>query len=150
MKRIVTGVNSAGRSYVASSEELEVGLFADIYNFDPSELKETLAGIEDGTTASWLELPNGGVKVMYVNHTPVSQMTEPMPELPGLDAEGFHTSRTFDVSYVSHGQLTLLLDEEKVVLNGGDVVIMMATRHAWRNESEEMAGLLAILYTPVV
>jgi mannose-6-phosphate isomerase-like protein (cupin superfamily) len=148
VRRIVTGVNAGGRSHVTSSEELEVDYFADVYNFDPAELLATLAGIEDGTTAEWLELPNGGVKVMYIIHPPAAEMTGAPPDLPGLDAEGFHTTRTFDIDYVTHGELTMLLDEERVVLRAGDIVIQRATRHAWRNESQETAGLLAILYTP--
>jgi len=148
VKLVVTGVNAEGRSYVVSSEELEVELFANVYDFEPGDLGEILAGIEDGTTAEWLEMAPGGVKVIYALHTPVSQMTEPMPELPGLDEEGFHTTRTLDIDYVSHGELSMLLDEEKVVLHAGDIVIQRAARHAWRNESQEQAGLLAVIYTP--
>ncbi|HET6509934.1 MAG TPA: hypothetical protein VFG42_24285 [Baekduia sp.] len=148
MKRVITGVNDEGKSYVVSSEELEVELFIDVHNFTPDHVRSIIGDVEDGTTAEWLEPPAGGIKIMYIAHTPVSQMTGPPPDLPGLDEEGFHTTRTFDVDYVTHGELTMLLDTEKVVLRGGDVVIQQATRHAWRNESEEQAGLLAILHTP--
>jgi hypothetical protein len=148
LKRIVTGVNAAGRSYVVSAEELQVDGFIDVWNYVPSDVTELIAQVADGTSATWLEPPTGGIKVMSIVHTPVSQMTGPPPELPGLDAEGFHTTRTIDFSFVTFGELTLLLDEEKVVLHGGDIVVQQATRHAWRNESEAEAGLLAIIHTP--
>lgn len=148
MRRFVTDVDGDGRSYLQSREELAVELFVDLFDFARGDLAEILTRIDDGTTAEWLESPPGGLKVMYIEHPAAGDTPDPPPDLPGLDAEGFHVTRTLDIDYVAHGELTMMLDDGPVQLKAGDVVIQRATRHAWRNESESPAGLLAILYSP--
>ena len=44
----------------------------------------------------------------------------------------------------------MMLDTEQVALQAGDTVIQSATNHAWRNETDEPAVLLALLVRPSV
>ena len=46
------------------------------------------------------------------------------------------------------GELTLLLDDGEVRLHPGDCVVQQATRHAWKNEGDTPAIMVALLYRP--
>jgi mannose-6-phosphate isomerase-like protein (cupin superfamily) len=106
-----------------------------------------IAGVADGDAVAALEPPDGGVKWVYAVIPPLSEQAE-APEIPGVDEDGFHTTRTIDFDFVVEGELTMLLDADVVRLEAGDFVIQQAARHAWRNESAAPAVLLALLHTP--
>jgi mannose-6-phosphate isomerase-like protein (cupin superfamily) len=148
MKRIVTGVNPHGRSYVASSEEIptdQPSPICDVWKYEPTDVESAVRGVADA--AAWLEPPKGGINWFYAVIPPLSWQAE-QPEMQGVDADGFHTTRTVDFDYLIAGELTMVLDEGRVDLEAGDFVIQQATRHAWRNESAEPAVLLALVHTP--
>jgi mannose-6-phosphate isomerase-like protein (cupin superfamily) len=67
---------------------------------------------------------------------------------PGVDQEGFHTTRTVDFVYLLSGELTLVLDRESVRIQAGDCVVQQVVHHAWRNDSAEPAVLLAWAHAP--
>ena len=48
-----------------------------------------------------------------------------------------HRTQTVDYAVVLEGELTMLLDDEDVVLKAGDVVIQRGTNHAWSNRSNQ-------------
>ena len=50
-----------------------------------------------------------------------------------------HRTQTVDYAVVLEGELTMLLDDEDVVLKAGDVVIQRGTNHAWSNRSGKPA-----------
>ena len=52
-----------------------------------------------------------------------------------------HRTETVDYAVVLEGELTLLLDDEDIVLKAGDVVIQRGTNHAWSNRSGKPAVL---------
>jgi quercetin dioxygenase-like cupin family protein len=56
-----------------------------------------------------------------------------------------HRTETIDYAIVLSGELTLLLDEEDVVLHAGDVVVQCGTNHAWSNRSSQVARIAFIL-----
>jgi mannose-6-phosphate isomerase-like protein (cupin superfamily) len=144
MKRVVTGVDDDGRSYVVSAEELSASDSFEIWNHEPAQIEKWLA-VPEGVAASALEPVPGGLKWFHA-------VLPPGPvagtEIPGIDEEGFHTTRTVDLIYLLSGELTLLLDRESVELKAGDVVVQQVTRHAWRNDSDAPAVLLAVLHRP--
>ena len=47
------------------------------------------------------------------------------------DKLGMHTTRTIDYGIVLSGEIDLEVDEGKVHLKSGDVVVQRGTRHAW-------------------
>ncbi|WP_072801663.1 cupin domain-containing protein [Rhodococcoides yunnanense] len=148
MKRVVAAVNEDGLSYVASITELEPGAPSTLWEYDPADIAKTIASIDPAITADWIgpQAP-GGVIWRYTPMRPASQTTHTVR--PGIDENGFHTSRTIDFDIVVDGELTLLLDLESVVLQRGDTVIQQATRHAWKNESESDSILLALIHRPI-
>lgn len=56
-----------------------------------------------------------------------------------------HRTETVDYGVVLDGGITLILDEEEVALNVGDVVIQRGTNHAWSNRSDKVCRMLFIL-----
>jgi mannose-6-phosphate isomerase-like protein (cupin superfamily) len=148
MKRVVTGVDDEGRSYVVSSDELTKDEYGavNLWNYRPEDIAQWVAAIPEEGAATAFEPPPGGSWWVAATFPPNA---EPMgTEAPGVDEEGWHTTRTIDFDYVLSGELTLLLDRETVKLQAGDAVVQQATRHAWRNEGTEPAVLLVLLHSP--
>jgi uncharacterized cupin superfamily protein len=56
-----------------------------------------------------------------------------------------HRTETIDYAVLLEGELTLLLDDEDVVLKAGDVVIQRGTNHAWSNRSGKLCRILYVL-----
>jgi quercetin dioxygenase-like cupin family protein len=56
-----------------------------------------------------------------------------------------HRTQTVDYAVVLEGELTMLLDDEDVVLKAGDVVIQRGTNHAWSNRSDKPVRILYVL-----
>lgn len=56
-----------------------------------------------------------------------------------------HRTETLDYAVVLSGEITMLLDDQDVVLREGDVVIQRGTNHAWSNRSDKPALMLYVL-----
>lgn len=56
-----------------------------------------------------------------------------------------HRTETIDYAVVLSGEITMLLDDQDVVLREGDVVIQRGTNHAWSNRSDKPALMLYVL-----
>jgi mannose-6-phosphate isomerase-like protein (cupin superfamily) len=56
-----------------------------------------------------------------------------------------HRTETVDYAVVLEGELTLILDDQDVDLEAGDVVIQRGTNHAWRNKSDRPCRILFVL-----
>ena len=64
---------------------------------------------------------------------------------PGGRHPMMHRTETVDYAVLLEGELTLLLDEEDVLLKAGDVVIQRGTNHAWSNRSGKLCRILYVL-----
>ena len=145
MKRIVTAVDDGGRSYVASAEVIDEPVFGTrIWETDPEEVRPWIDAIASRTVP--IEPPSGGSVALWIR-IPPENPTQTPPLLPGVEADGFHVTRTVDYVFVQAGQVELLLDRGTVTVEAGDFVIQRATHHAWRNRAELPALLLAIVTT---
>jgi mannose-6-phosphate isomerase-like protein (cupin superfamily) len=56
-----------------------------------------------------------------------------------------HRTETIDYAVVLEGEVTMLLDDQDIVLKAGDVVIQRGTNHAWSNRSGKPVRMLYIL-----
>lgn len=56
-----------------------------------------------------------------------------------------HRTESVDYAVVLSGEITLLLDDQDVLLKAGDVVIQRGTNHAWSNRSDKPAMMLYVL-----
>lgn len=170
VKRIVTGHDSAGRSRVVSAGPLPgTESFVHSPGFSAAVVWQTGASprisgeapASAGPLASVVPGP-GGTSAMLVTFPPADQVIEGFDphaaaaelceRLPGLgelfeaDAPGFHRTDTIDYGVVLDGEITLELDDGCTsVLQRGDLVVQMGTRHAWRNVGNTPARLLFVM-----
>ena len=56
-----------------------------------------------------------------------------------------HRTETIDYAVVLEGEIVMLLDDEEVHLEAGDVVIQRGTNHAWSNRSSKPCKMLYVL-----
>ena len=56
-----------------------------------------------------------------------------------------HKTETIDYIILLKGDVTLVLDQEEVDLKPFDVVVQRGTNHAWVNNGDEPALLIAVL-----
>ena len=91
----------------------------------------------------------GGSRFSVVELPPWEEFRRRIAAHPvrGMDARGFHTTRTIDYVYVLRGPLFLDLEVESVELQAGDVVVQQATAHAWRNPGQDPVSFLVVLTT---
>ncbi len=139
MRRIVTGHDANGRSFVVSDERVTGGSFPNLFKTTgddpfgpgpertPRELKPT--------DAQQLEPEVGGANFVFVTLPP----TPPDAEL------GWHRTETVDINVLLGGELILVLDTEERTLHPGDVVIQRNTMHAWKNPTSAPVYWAAVL-----
>ena len=73
--------------------------------------------------------------------------------LPLTDVDGnkearhplMHKSNTIDYAVCLSGEIYLVLDNEDVLIQAGDVVVQRGTNHAWKNVSNEGCRMAFIL-----
>ncbi len=167
MRRIITGHNEKGESVVtfegppARSIGEDVGGLFEIWNTDGKDVIST----DDFDMADQdiiLSPPDGGTKFRYFQINP---LPEGVPEeiLQDLAADAFekigaghhrvdtrkhpamHKTETIDYIILLKGEVTLILDNEEVDLKPFDVVVQRGTNHAWVNNGDEPALLIAVL-----
>jgi hypothetical protein len=147
VKRVVTGVDADGRSYVVSADELPEDGIMWFWRYRPSdEITKWIAGIPDGASAETIEPPLGGMQWVKVTLPPSGKPIA--TETEGVGDDGFHVTRTIDLAYVLAGEITLLLDRGSILVRAGDAVVQQATNHAWRNDGPDQVEMLFVLHTP--
>ena len=171
IRRVVTGLDSAGRAVVVSdSAPPRAVTFQHVPGMQAALLWETAPDSHVGTqvvdptaaASAWVPA-TGGTNVMVVELPPDAVMQQPgfdpaaagseyLQLLPGLaekfevQAPGMHTTDTIDYAVVLEGEIHLELDDGHLTqLQPHDVVVQNGTRHAWRNRSERPARLLFVL-----
>ena len=56
-----------------------------------------------------------------------------------------HRTDTIDYAVILSGRITMLLDEDEVALEAGDVVVQRGTNHAWSNRGHEPCLIAFVL-----
>ena len=167
MRRIVTGHNEDGRSIItidgppARSIGEDVGGLFELWNTD-GNIIDTKDNLDRADQDIILSPPTGGTKFRYfqINPTPEGIPMEIMQEIAAdafekigaehhrLDTSkhpAMHKTETIDYIILLKGDVTLILDEDEVTLKPHDVVVQRGTNHAWVNNGDEPALLIAVL-----
>jgi mannose-6-phosphate isomerase-like protein (cupin superfamily) len=167
MRRIVTGHNSSGKSIIsidgppARSIGEDVGGLFEIWNTD-GNLIDTTDLVDRADIDIILSPPESGSKFRYFQINPTPEGV-PMDIMQEIAADAFkrigaahhridtskhpamHKTNTIDYIILLKGDVTLILDEEEVRLEPHDVVVQRGTNHAWVNNGDEPALLIAVL-----
>ena len=140
MRRIVTGHNDEGKSYVVSDERVTGGrVFPNFFKttgddpFGPGPEPEPRTLYP--TDSPRLEPEVGGASFQFVTLPPTR------PDAP----LGWHRTETVDINILLGGTLVLVLDTEEVTLQPGDAVIQRNTMHAWKNPTDAPVYWAAVL-----
>ena len=167
MRRIVTGHNKEGRSIItidgppARSIGEDVGGLFELWNTD-GNIIDTKDNLDRADQDIILSPPTGGTKFRYfqINPTPEGIPMEIMQEIAADAFEkigaghhrvdtskhpAMHKTETVDYIILLKGDVTLILDEDEVTLKPHDVVVQRGTNHAWVNNGDEPALLIAVL-----
>ena len=167
MRRIITRHYKNGKSIItldgppARSIGEDVGGLFEIWNTDGKDVIST----DDFDRADQdiiLSPPDGGTKFRYFQINPLPKGV-PEEILQELAADAFekmgaghhrvdtrkhpamHKTETIDYIILLKGDVTLILDNEEVDLKPFDVVVQRGTNHAWVNNGDEPALLIAVL-----
>ena len=167
MRRIITGHDENGRSIIsidgppARSIGEDVGGLFEIWNTDGNDIISSDSS--DRADEDIILSPSkGGTKFRYfqINPMPEGISNEMMQEIAAdafekigashhrIDTSknpAMHKTETIDYIILLKGDVTLILDEEEVDLKPFDVVVQRGTNHAWTNNGNEPALLIAIL-----
>ena len=167
MRRIITGHDEKGRSIVsidgppARSIGQDVGGLFEIWNTDGNDIISS-DSTDKADEDIILSPPKGGTKFRYfqINPMPEGMSNEMMQEIAAdafekigashhrIDTSkhpAMHKTETIDYIILLKGNVTLILDEEEIDLKPFDVVVQRGTNHAWTNNGDEPALLIAVL-----
>jgi mannose-6-phosphate isomerase-like protein (cupin superfamily) len=162
VRRVVTGHDAKGRAVVVSDGPapfLHVNpLDPEWYSTDIWRTSETPATIvpqpQEPTLGPRRQMPERNGTVIRINHFPPESESvramSPADSRRAFAALGNETAATFgrggrhplmhrtetiDYAIVLSGEITMVLDDEDVLLKAGDVVVQCGTNHAWSNRS---------------
>jgi quercetin dioxygenase-like cupin family protein len=143
-RRIVTGVDNAGKSIVQSDgivpdfarwSDEKIGNGSDLWVEPQVPVDLTKYNDLNGRTGV-TEPPDGGVIIRVGTWNP--GFSYPM-----------HKTATLDFCIVISGQIELILDEGTTIVKPGDTVIQRGTNHGWRVVGDEPCTFAAILLSGV-
>ncbi len=159
LRRVVTAVDAAGRSYVSADDGP-----SPVLEFAPDDGLYEIWSDPDEDSSGRVRLlpPAAGVKCRWFTVVPEPPGVEPAVLAPAYEAAframggedvrpdvsrhpGMHLTHTLDFIVVIHGHVRLILDKEERDLRAGDVVVQRATNHAWACLGDTPALLAAIL-----
>jgi mannose-6-phosphate isomerase-like protein (cupin superfamily) len=172
IRRVVTGHDERGRAIVLSDGPapfMHVNkLDPNWYSIDLWRTHETPAKIvsqaEEPTSGPRRQMPTKNGTVLRINHFPPESETvrtmTPADSLRVFEGLGnpaaatfgkggrhplMHRTETIDYAIVLSGQITMVMDDQDVHLEAGDVLIQCGTNHAWSNRSKEPCMVAFIL-----
>lgn len=163
-RRVVTGHNAEGKSYIVSDEVIpdnSGGILGsslehlpngdpipghmDLWATNPSQPlgpgpSDEPHGILP-TTSPNVDPPRGGTRWYVATLPPGFNSTGTL-----ANRKGMHRTLTIDLVFVLSGGITMLMDiPPEVKLKAGDVVVQRNTIHAWRVDGNVPASVLATL-----
>ncbi len=166
VRRIVTGVDGNGKSYVvtdgATTGSIDLGrLQADDIWVDDPAAPDPAAERDPVSGVLSLTPPVGGSTVRIVTFRPPGASDWPdddavaaarerwhtghaMEALPPGEP-AWHTTDTIDYGIILSGEVDLLLDDGATRCRAGDVVVQRRTRHAWKVVGDEPCRVAFVL-----
>jgi hypothetical protein len=171
IRRVVAGVDENGRSVVLSDGPAPCTLdyrympgqaHARIWRTDGAVSTKPPAEEPTSEPGPMLPVP-GGASFLILQVAPDSFVTDPRfdparsgeefgtsaPDMAAVmepDNPGMHRTATVDFGIVLDGEVVLELDDgAQTVLNRGDTIVQLGSRHAWRNRSDRPATVAFVL-----
>lgn len=172
VRRVVTGHDNAGKAIVLSDgippnvirPPHQPGLaFHELWHTDqspaaitatepePTDRYTETAPLPHGTIIRMVDIPPEGENGPEFDKETARALFEQVGlaenaehTIPGRHPL-MHRTQSVDYGIVLEGQIVLLLDDEEVVLEQGDMVVQRGTIHAWTNRTPEITRMLFVL-----
>ena len=163
VRRIVTGVNAAGRSCIVSDTKLPAADVAPgapvrvgLWTTDRSPASNTAADpVPDGVILKTPPAHKGGTVIRFTDIVPDKARAYDPDDLrrrgckttPDRSARhpGFHATDSIDYAICLEGEVWAVLDDDETLMRPGDVLIQRGTYHAWSNRTDTIARMLFVL-----
>ena len=163
VRRIVTGVNAAGRSCIVSDTLLPAADVAPgtpvrvgLWTTDRTPASNTAPDpVPDGVILRTPPAHKGGTVIRFTDIAPDSSRAYDADDLrrrgckttPDRSARhpGFHATDTIDYAICLEGEVWAVLDDDETLMRPGDVLIQRGTYHAWSNRGDTIARMAFIL-----
>lgn len=149
-RRVVTGHDASGRSIILSDgmppnvRDKNTGVdFIEIWN--TASVPASITAQESEPTNGPLVVPpsHGGTKIRLNDFYPGH--IENLPDRADGRHRMMHRTRSIDYGIVLEGEIYMILDDEEVLLQTGDIVVQRGTDHAWENRSTSVCRMVFIL-----
>ena len=134
IRRVLTGQNAAGRSYIAEDAVVPV---ADGWTTTPDA---PLGPAPAGEERADFSRATGDTRFWLLSMAPHE---DPKPDL--TNRIGFHRTPGVAYVYILSGEVMFLVDEGEVRLKPGDLLVERGTDHSWRNEGPDPVGMLLVV-----
>jgi hypothetical protein len=134
IRRVVTGLNGAGKSFIAVDDQVPVN---SIYTTSA----DAPIGKSEGESRSVGKATSE--TRFFMAAIPPSK--DPKPNL--TNRLGFHQTMGIAYCFILNGELAFLTDTQETKVKGGDVVVERHTWHSWRNEGSEPVSMLITVVT---
>ena len=168
VRRIVTGIDANGRSYIAE-DGVSPAMFAmdARAGFRSNNIWRTAGtpapvGANDSVSEHrGLLPPKSGTLLRVIDIPPEDKdpevrrrATEAVFSAAYADVKhnavnsrhpGMHITDTIDYAILLQGELVAIMDEGETVMRAGDILIQRGTNHAWANRSGAIARIAFIL-----
>ncbi len=138
IRRIVTGHDATGKAVVWIDGE------ASNHKFPDDKITSTLMWATD-SNSSFLTDVDEGARVMGTAPPAGGTRCAILEVQPGNELPGQHRTDTIDYCVCLSGEIEMLLDDTKVILKSGDILIQRGTNHAWLNRGKEPARVFFVL-----
>ncbi len=175
VRRVVTGHDANGKAIVVSdgaapfvhvNPRNNIDTATDIWRTGdmPATIVTNIADHDEPTLGPRRQLPTGNGTVVRINRfAPESDairnmsVEEARGAFAALGNEGgstfgrggrhpmMHRTETIDYAIVLSGEITMLVDDDEVLLKAGDVLVQCGTNHAWSNRSTDICEVAFIL-----
>jgi hypothetical protein len=122
IRRVVTGRNAQGKSYIVSDEMVDVG---NVWTTKPEQ------PIGAGPAGEPLQVSRATGETRFFFAT-IQPSRDPKPNLE--NRLGFHLTPGIAYCLMLTGEIVFLVDMQEVRVRAGDLVVERNTLHSWRNE----------------
>lgn len=169
VRRIVTGTDSSGRSYIMEDGESPAVVTMSIRpGYRNSNLWRTLgpnASVDapdsimqhrgvlppaSGTVLRVIDIPPESKDPEERRRQTAAVFAAMYPDATRHDHDvyrhpGMHITDTVDYAILLHGELVAVMEEGETVMRAGDILIQRGTNHAWANRSDQIARIAFVL-----
>jgi mannose-6-phosphate isomerase-like protein (cupin superfamily) len=139
IRRIVTTHDNSGKSVVW------IDAPATNHKFPDEKVSSTLMWATDETPTGFLVQEDAGNRVLGTAPPAGGTRFTVMEVQPGNQAHGLHRTDTIDYVICISGEIDMDMEDSKVTLKAGDIMIQLGTNHGWVNRGSVPCRLAVVL-----